>query len=113
MRWADVMAYPRRSDRLTEMVTPLKPLESMAQGVPVVASDVGGHRELLANGQTGFLHRAGSVDDLARAVSEVLLDSENAQYVAASALKHVSELHRWSVVCEDYKAVYSRLGVRQ
>jgi glycosyltransferase involved in cell wall biosynthesis len=40
----DVLVYPRRSIRLTELVTPLKPLEAMAQGRVVVASDVGGHR---------------------------------------------------------------------
>ena len=45
--------YPRLSMRLTELVTPLKPLEAMAQGRLVVASDVGGHRELIRDGETG------------------------------------------------------------
>jgi hypothetical protein len=40
----DVLAYPRHPMRLTELVTPLKPLEAMAQGRLLVASDVGGHR---------------------------------------------------------------------
>jgi glycogen(starch) synthase len=44
----DVLAYPRLPIRLTELVTPLKPLEAMAQGRMLVASDVGGHRELIA-----------------------------------------------------------------
>ena len=39
--------------RLTELVTPLKPLEAMAQGKLIVASDVGGHRELIRDGETG------------------------------------------------------------
>ena len=34
---ADVMAYPRKASRLTDLVTPLKPLEAMAQGCPVVS----------------------------------------------------------------------------
>lgn len=37
----DLLAYPRHSMRLTELVTPLKPLEAMAQGRIFVASDVG------------------------------------------------------------------------
>ena len=56
---ADVLAYPRLPNRLTELVTPLKPLEAMAQGRMFVASDVGGHRELVRDGETGFLFRAG------------------------------------------------------
>ena len=43
----DVLAYPRHRMRLTDLVTPLKPLEAMAQGRMLVASDVGGHRELI------------------------------------------------------------------
>ena len=55
----DVLAYPRHSMRLTELVTPLKPLEAMAQGRLLVASDVGGHQELIRDGETGSLFRAG------------------------------------------------------
>jgi glycosyltransferase involved in cell wall biosynthesis len=43
--------------RLTELVTPLKPLEAMAQGHLFVASDVGGHKELIRHGETGWLSR--------------------------------------------------------
>jgi hypothetical protein len=49
------MAYPRKKSRLTDLVTPLKPLEAMAQGKLVAASDVGGHRELMTDGVTGTL----------------------------------------------------------
>ena len=62
----DVLAYPRHRMRLTELVTPLKPLEAMAQGRMFVASDVGGHRELIRDGETGFLFPAGDAAALAR-----------------------------------------------
>jgi len=55
-----VLAYPRHPMRLTELVTPLKPLEAMAQGQLFVASDVGGHKELVQHNQTGVLFQAGS-----------------------------------------------------
>ncbi|HTF19061.1 MAG TPA: TIGR04063 family PEP-CTERM/XrtA system glycosyltransferase, partial [Chryseolinea sp.] len=55
----DVLVYPRLSTRLTELVTPLKPLEAMAQGRLLIASDVGGHRELIRAGETGILVKAG------------------------------------------------------
>ena len=41
----DILAYPRKAMRLTELVTPLKPLEAMAQRKLVAASDVGGDRK--------------------------------------------------------------------
>src|SRR3546814_1935234 len=41
----DILAYPRKKMRLTDLVTPLKPLEAMAQGKLVAASDVDGHRD--------------------------------------------------------------------
>ena len=62
----DVLAYPRQPMRLTELVTPLKPLEAMAQGRLFVASDVGGHRELIRDGETGTLFQAGDAAALAR-----------------------------------------------
>ncbi|MGQ9686804.1 MAG: TIGR04063 family PEP-CTERM/XrtA system glycosyltransferase, partial [Thiobacillaceae bacterium] len=68
----DVLAYPRHSMRLTELVTPLKPLEAMAQGRLFIASDVGGHRELVRDGETGLLFRAGDVEALARRALEAL-----------------------------------------
>src|SRR5206468_159589 len=52
---ADLLVFPRVSIRLTELVTPLKPLEAMAQERIVVASSVGGHRELIRDRETGSL----------------------------------------------------------
>ena len=68
----DVLVYPRLPMRLTELVTPLKPLEAMAQGRLVAASDVGGHRELIKDGQTGVLFRANDADALAQSVLALL-----------------------------------------
>ena len=68
----DVLAYPRHPMRLTELVTPLKPLEAMAQGQLFVASDVGGHKELIDHGQTGILFKAGDRESLAKAIINLL-----------------------------------------
>jgi PEP-CTERM/exosortase A-associated glycosyltransferase len=67
----DVLVYPRLSKRITELVTPLKPLEAMAQRRLVLASDVGGHRELIQDGTTGRLFRAGSEESLADAIVDL------------------------------------------
>ncbi len=68
----DVLVYPRLRMRLTDLVTPLKPLEAMAQGRLVVASDVGGHQELIQDNKTGILFKADDADALSSKVLELL-----------------------------------------
>ena len=68
----NILAYPRHPMRLTELVTPLKPLEAMAQGQLFVASDVGGHKELIEHNKTGILFKAGDRQALAQAIVELL-----------------------------------------
>jgi glycosyltransferase involved in cell wall biosynthesis len=54
-------------------------MEALAAGVPVVATDIPGHRELVRNGETGFLARPGSVADLANLINQLLKDPDLAQ----------------------------------
>ncbi len=70
----DILVYPRYSMRLTELVTPLKPLEVMAMGKVVVASDVGGHKELIRDRDTGLLFPSGDFNALASMISKLLAD---------------------------------------
>ena len=105
---ANVMVYPRVPDRLTNMVTPLKPLEAMAQGTLVVASDVGGHKELMVDGDTGILFRAGDHDDLAQKIVDVLSQPNKVRDIEARALVYVRREKRWSEVVERYRPVYEQ-----
>lgn len=61
----DILVYPRISKRITELVTPLKPLEAMAMEKTVVVSDVGGLKELVIDRRNGFVFKAGDVNGLA------------------------------------------------
>jgi len=102
----DVLAYPRLRMRLTELVTPLKPLEAMAQGKVFVASNVGGHRELVRDGQTGFLCEAGSAEALADAIARVL-DGRAAWPAIRSAARAFVERERtWANSVAGYRQVY-------
>jgi glycosyltransferase involved in cell wall biosynthesis len=105
----DVLAYPRRSMRLTELVTPLKPLEAMAQGRMLVASDVGGHRELIRHGETGWLFRAGDAAALAGAIAEVLQGRAAWPEIARAARNFVETERTWARSVERYASVYQRL----
>jgi PEP-CTERM/exosortase A-associated glycosyltransferase len=105
----DVLVYPRLSMRLTELVTPLKPLEAMAQGRLLVASDVGGHRELIRPGETGKLFKAGDPDALASAVLDLKRD-EGRWPALKTAARHFVETERnWKANVARYEGVYSRV----
>jgi glycosyltransferase involved in cell wall biosynthesis len=105
----DVLAYPRHRMRLTELVTPLKPLEAMAQGRMFVASDVGGHRELVRDGETGFLFPAGDADALARAIDGVLARREDWPRMRVQARRFVETERTWVRSVARYESVYSGL----
>ncbi|MBU0603280.1 MAG: glycosyltransferase, exosortase A system-associated [Gammaproteobacteria bacterium] len=105
----DVLAYPRHSMRLTDLVTPLKPLEAMAQGRLLVASDVGGHRELIRDGETGMLFRAGDVDDLARSVLQLLDMQERWPALRAAGRRFVERERNWTASVARYRDVYGAL----
>ena len=102
----DVLVYPRVPIRLTEMVTPLKPLEAMALGKVLVASDVGGHRELVRDGVTGLLFRAGDATALADAVVRVAADRDLRAALALAGPRFVREERTWAKVVPRYEAVY-------
>src|SRR6185437_705500 len=103
----DVMVYPRISRRLTELVTPLKPLEAMAMGKLVAASDVGGHRELIRDGYNGYLFAPGSPDALAKCLTGLLDKSTNVEPIIASARAFVERERTWAGSVDRYRGVYA------
>jgi PEP-CTERM/exosortase A-associated glycosyltransferase len=106
----DVFVYPRKRTRVTELVTPLKPLEAMAQGRAVVASDVGGHRELIRQADTGLLFRADDVDSLADTVIELLQNPERAVIMRANGRRFVETERTWENSVARYASVYGGLS---
>ena len=105
----DLFVYPRRAMRLTELVTPLKPLEAMAEGKLVAASDVGGHRELMRDGVTATLFPPDDPAALAAAVSGLLADRSGWAARRAAARDHVRSNRNWSLNIRGYESVYRNL----
>lgn len=105
----DVLAYPRHSMRLTELVTPLKPLEAMAQGRVLVASDVGGHKELIEDGKTGVLFRAGNAESLGDAIIRLLEERDRWPVIRAAGRRFVEEERNWRNSVANYQAIYDQL----
>jgi glycosyltransferase involved in cell wall biosynthesis len=105
----DILVYPREKMRLTDLVTPLKPLEAMAMGKIVIGSDVGGLRELITDRKDGFLFRAGDCDVLSKLLTELAFKKGDYQEISKAAIETVQKKHRWEMAVARYLPVYKRL----
>jgi len=108
----DILAYPRKKMRLTDLVTPLKPLEAMAQKRIVAASAVGGHRELIEDGVTGTLFAPDDPAACAAALTALLADRDQWDERREIARKFVERDRNWLSNISRYEPVYQRLTGR-
>ena len=109
-RWyslMDVAVYPRLPSRVTELVPPLKPLEAMAMGLPVVASDVSAIRESIVDGRNGFLFARGEVDSLTSTLERVLQDTRAVRGVAKQGRADVKDLFTWDAAAKSVVQAYA------
>lgn len=106
----DAVVLPRLPSYLAQVVTPLKPLEAMAFGRPVIASDVGGHREVIECGVTGWLFRSGDPQSLFdELVSFLNRPRKDVDEVVRRARALVAREHSWRQRAEDYRSLYRGL----
>ncbi len=105
----DVLVYPRKSMRLTELVTPLKPLEAMAQKSLFLASDVGGHKELVRDGVTGTLFKADDIDDLVHQLLALLEQEHRWPAIRDAGRDFVENERNWVNSVANLKPIYQRL----
>ncbi len=104
----DILAYPRDRQRITELVTPLKPLEAMAMKKSVIGSDVGGLLELITDGETGLIHRAEDVGDLAQKIERLLDDVALRETFGERGRDFVTTERTWRRSIERHFDVYDR-----
>ena len=102
----DVLVLPRRRIRLTEMVTPLKPLEAMAAGTAVLASDIGGHTELIDDRETGVLFKTESGDSLVEQAIRLGGQPELRARIADNARRFIREERTWDRIVPRYLPLY-------
>ncbi len=105
----DLLIYPRKSMRLTDLVTPLKPLEAMAQGKLVLASDVGGHKELITDGVNGFLFPADNVPAFSDTIIRLTQHSAEWPQIIAQGREFVEQVRNWRVSVSRYLPLYQQL----
>ncbi len=105
---ADVLVYPRISTRTTRITTPLKPVEAMAMGKPVIVSDLAAMRELVRPGETGLLFRPGDSDDLAETIAGLLGDEARCGRIGRQAREHVLAVRQWDKLVARYLPIYQQ-----
>lgn len=102
----DITVYPRHSLRLTELVTPLKPLEAMALGKPVLASAVGGIRELVEDECTGLLFEPGNVSDFCRQSERMIVSPALCESLSTQGRDFVVRERDWKTLAKRYRNIY-------
>jgi glycosyltransferase involved in cell wall biosynthesis len=107
----DVFVVPRTADRVSRLVTPLKPFEAMALERAVVVSDLPALREIVMPGETGMTFTAGDADDLARVLSDLLGDPALRARLGRQAREWVKTERTWAQNGRRYRELYERLGV--
>jgi glycosyltransferase involved in cell wall biosynthesis len=105
----DALIFPRRRMRLTELVTPLKPLEAMAEGRLVMASDVGGHRALIAERVNGILFPPDNPAALAERVLATLEDRAMTERLRGEGRRFVAAERTWPIAASRYEPVYRQV----
>jgi glycosyltransferase involved in cell wall biosynthesis len=106
----DVFVTPRLDVRVSHMVTPLKPIEAMGSGLPLVASDVRALAELIEPGVTGMLAPPGDPERLADALATLVYDPDLRHRLGQAGREWVSRDRTWSRNAQRYRDAYSALG---
>ncbi len=106
----DYIVLPRPSLRVTELVTPLKPLEAMAAGRIVLASDIGGHREIVEEGVNGFLFDREAPAAFLERLAYLAADPAEREARQLAAREWVEAHRDWRHLVEGYHQVYEYAG---
>jgi glycosyltransferase involved in cell wall biosynthesis len=106
----DVFVVPRTPDRVCQLVTPLKPVEAMASGLPVVVSAVRALEEIVSDRVTGLTSPPLDAGALADRLQELLRNPDRRAALGASAREWVARDRTWAHNAVRYRDAYERLG---
>ncbi|WP_197022156.1 glycosyltransferase family 4 protein [Sediminibacter sp. Hel_I_10] len=104
----DVIINPRIKSKISDTVTPLKPLEAMAYKKLVIASDVGGMKELITDNFNGILFKSDSLEALERSIMQLVKNGLDFKIIS-QAYKYVTENRSWSNNAKKYDIIYKKL----
>lgn len=108
-----VFVVPRTRDRAARLVTPLKPFEAMASGIPLVVSDLEALREIIGDGDRGWMFPPGDATALADLLQQLSTDPDALKHTADRALTWVNDCRQWTDNGPLYEAVYKDVLARR
>jgi glycosyltransferase involved in cell wall biosynthesis len=103
----DVFVIVREDSPLTDTTTPIKPLEVMACGKVVVSTDVGGLREVIEDGKTGFLVK--SQEGVLVMIISLLDDQKKLNKIGSEAREYVQQEREWGVIIKSFSESLTEL----
>ena len=103
LRGLDCFALPSLAEGISNTI-----LEAMASGLPVVATDVGGNRELIEEGTTGTLVSSGDVQAMAREIVALARNRERAQDMGRAGRRAVERKYSMAAMVRQYQGLYDR-----
>jgi glycosyltransferase involved in cell wall biosynthesis len=106
----DVFVVPRTPDRVCQLVTPLKPVEAMASGLPVVVSGVSALGEIIKDEVTGMQFPPGDAAALAERLRRLHADPDLRRTLGENARAWVAHDRTWEHNAARYRDAYARLG---
>jgi glycosyltransferase involved in cell wall biosynthesis len=106
----DVFVVPRTPDRVCQLVTPLKPVEAMASGLCVVASDVEALAEIIKPDVTGALTTPQDPVALADSLELLVCSPDVRRKLGDNAREYVARDRTWAHNAARYRDAYARLG---
>lgn len=105
----DIAPFARKPQMVTELVSPLKPLEALAMEKAIVVSSVGGMSEMVRDGETGLVFDKGDVASLAQALQRLLRDRGLRVRLGKAGGAWVRLERSWEKAAETMMAVVSSL----
>ena len=105
----DIAALPRKPVTVCQLVSPLKPLETMALGIPLVVSDVTALRQMVQDGETALIHFADNARSLADCIEILANNSELRDRIARNARQYVATHRTWHQVAGAIGEMYRPL----
>lgn len=102
----DLSCVPRSATPVTRLVPPLKPVEALATGIPVLASDLPPLAELAAHGSFVQLAPAGDVAAWAREITWLTTDLDALRSAGAAGREWACRNRTWGRLAEEYRVIY-------
>lgn len=91
----DIVPFPRKPWEVCELVSPLKPLESMMMAKPVIVSDVAALKDMVSDGETGLLFEKGDIYELADSLKKLITSAELRKLLGENAQRWVKTYRTW------------------